>query len=125
MEKKIGVYICTDCDIGKSLNIDELVKVATKMKAPVVKTHPFLCGEEGVQFIKEDMGKEGVNTIVIAACSPRVNYDVFNFDNIPLERVNLREGVIWTHSPNDEDTQMMAEDYVRMGILKVQKSELP
>jgi quinone-modifying oxidoreductase subunit QmoB len=125
MEKKIGVYICTDCDIGKSLNIDELVKVATKLNVPVVKTHPFLCGEEGVQFIKEDMGKEGVNAVVIAACSPRVNYDVFNFGNVLMDRVNLREHVVWCHPPNDEDTQMMAEDYVRMGILKIQKSELP
>jgi quinone-modifying oxidoreductase subunit QmoB len=125
MEKKIGVYICTDCEIGKSLNIDQLVKVATKQKAPVVKTHPALCQKEGVEFIKNDMATEGVNAVVIAACSPRVNHDVFNLGTPLLERVNLREGVVWTHTPNDEDTQMMAEDYVRMGILKIQKMEAP
>lgn len=125
MEKKIGVYICTDCEIGKSLNIDQLVKVATKQKAPVVKTHPALCQKEGVEFIKNDMATEGVNAVIIAACSPRVNYDVFNLGIPLLERVNLREGVVWTHPPNDEDTQMMAEDYVRMGILKMQKMETP
>ena len=125
MEKKIGVYICTDCEIGNSLNIDQLIKVATKQKAPVVKTHPALCQKEGVEFIKNDMAQEGVNAVIIAACSPRVNYDVFNL-SIPLvERVNLREGVVWTHTPNDEDTQMMAEDYIRMGILKMQKMEAP
>ena len=125
MEKKIGVYICTDCEIGKALDIDQLVKVATKMKAPVVKTHPSLCQKEGVDFIKKDMAAEGVNAVVIAACSPRVNYDVFDL-GIPLvERVNLREGVVWSHPPNDEDTQMMAEDYIRMGILKMQKMEAP
>jgi len=125
MEKKIGVYICTDCGIGKSLNIDSLVKVATKTKAPVVKIHPFLCQEEGVEFIKNDMAAEGVNAVVIAACSPRVNYDVFNLGIPLIERVNLREGVVWCQPPNDEDTQMMAEDYVRMGILKMQKMEIP
>jgi len=125
MEKKIGVYICTDCEIGKSLNIDQLVKVATKQKAPVVKTHPALCQKEGVEFIKNDMATEGVNAVIIAACSPRVNYDVFDLGIPLLERVNLREGVVWTHPPNDEDTQMMAEDYVRMGILKMQKMETP
>ncbi|MDP3048354.1 MAG: hydrogenase iron-sulfur subunit [Thermodesulfovibrionales bacterium] len=125
MEKKIGVYICTDCEIGNSLNIDGLVKVAIKQKASVVKTHPSLCQKEGVEFIKKDMAQEGVNAVIIAACSPRVNYDVFNL-GIPLaERVNLREGVVWTHTPNDEDTQMMAEDYIRMGILKMQKMEAP
>lgn len=125
MEKKIGVYICTDCEIGKSLNIDSLIKVATKMKAPVVKTHSTLCQKEGVDFIKNDIATEGVNAVVIAACSPRVMADVFNL-GIPLvERVNLREGVVWCQPPNNEDTQMMAEDYVRMGILKMQKMEAP
>lgn len=125
MEKKIGVYICTDCEIGSSLDIDKLTKVAIKQKASVVKTHPSLCQKEGVEFIKRDMAQEGVNAVIIAACSPRVNYDVFNL-GIPLvERVNLREGVVWTHTPNDEDTQMMAEDYIRMGILKMQKMEAP
>ncbi|MDP3298387.1 MAG: FAD-dependent oxidoreductase [Thermodesulfovibrionia bacterium] len=125
MEKKIGVYICTDCEIGSSLDIDKLTKVAIKQKASVVKTHPSLCQKEGVEFIKRDMAQEGVNAVIIAACSSRVNYDVFNL-GIPLvERVNLREGVVWTHTPNDEDTQMMAEDYIRMGILKMQKMEAP
>ncbi len=125
MEKKIGAYICTGCNIGESLEIEKLAKVATKQKAQVVKDHPFLCGEEGVQLIKKDMEAEGVNAIVIAACSPRVNYDVFNFGNVLMERVNLREGVVWCQPPNNEDTQMMAEDYVKMGIVKMQKMELP
>jgi quinone-modifying oxidoreductase subunit QmoB len=125
MEKKIGVYICTDCEIGQSLNIEQLVKVAKEQKASVVKTHSSLCQKEGAEFIKNDIAQEGVNAVIIAACSPRVNYDIFNL-GIPLvERVNLREGVVWTHTPNDEDTQMMAEDYIRMGILKMQKMEPP
>lgn len=125
MDKKIGVYICTDCEIGNSLNIEKLIKVATKMKAPIVKAHSTLCLKEGVDLIKEDVSKEGVNAVIIAACSPRVNYDVFNL-GIPLvERVNLREQVVWTHKPNDEDTQMMAEDYIRMGILKMQRMAPP
>jgi len=125
MEKKIGVYICTDCEIGKALDIEKLTKVAIEMKAPVVKSHPSLCQKEGVEFIKKDMAQEGVNAVIIAACSPRVNYDVFEL-GIPLvERVNLREGVVWSHPANDEDTQMMAEDYIRMGLLKMQKMEAP
>ncbi len=125
MSKKIGVYICTDCEIGNSLNIEQLIKVATKMKAPVVKAHSALCLKEGVDFLKDDIAKEGVNAVIIAACSPRVNYDVFNLGVPLVERVNIREQVVWTHKPNDEDTQMMAEDYIRMGILKMQRMEVP
>ncbi len=125
MEKKIGVYICTDCGIGQSVDIEQLIKVATKMKAPVVKAHDALCLKEGVDFIKDDIAKEGVNAVIIAACSPRVNYDVFNLGVPLVERVNIREQVVWTHKPNDEDTQMMAEDYIRMGILKMNRIEAP
>ncbi len=132
MEKKTACYICTGCGIGEALDAEALAKVATgEYKAPICKNHPFLCSPEGVELIKADMAGEGVNTIVIAACSPRVNYDVFDFGNVVLDRVNLREQVVWCTEPNDElddpneDIQMMAEDYLRMGMVKVGKMEPP
>lgn len=97
MDKKTGVYICTGCGIGESLDIGSLSKVATKEnKVPVCKTHAFYCGAEGIAEIKNDIENEGVNTVVIAACSSRVNYDVFEFGpSILLERTNLREQITW------------------------------
>ncbi|MFC1929310.1 FAD-dependent oxidoreductase [Chloroflexota bacterium] len=122
MDKKLGVYICSGCGIGESLELDKLCGIATKeYKIGVCKIHPFLCGEEGAKLIEKDI-EEGVNTVIIGACSPRVNYDIFSFGpSIVSERVNLREHVIWCHPPGDEDTQMLAEDYLRMGIAKAQK----
>jgi quinone-modifying oxidoreductase subunit QmoB len=120
MDKKLGVYFCSGCSIGDSLKIEALEKVATdEYKASLCKQHPFLCDNEGVDLIKKDIKDEGINTIVIGACSPRVNYDIFRFgDEVLLERVNLREHVVWCQEPNNEDTQMLAEDYLRMGIVK-------
>ncbi|HIJ77627.1 MAG TPA: heterodisulfide reductase subunit A, partial [Deltaproteobacteria bacterium] len=115
MDKKIAVYICTGCGIGEALDIEQLSKVATsECKAAVCKNHPNLCSSEGSQLIRDDIANEGVNTLIVAACSLRVMYDVFNFEGTILDRVNLREQVVWSHPPNDEDTQMMAEDYLRM-----------
>ncbi|NOY53878.1 MAG: CoB--CoM heterodisulfide reductase iron-sulfur subunit A family protein, partial [Deltaproteobacteria bacterium] len=127
MEKKLGVYICTGCSIGDSLDSEALNKVATnEYKASICKNHAALCSDEGVQQIKDDIADEGVNTLVIGACSPRVMYDIFDFGSERItERVNLREHVVWCQPPNDEDTQMLAEDYLRMGIVKAQKRELP
>ncbi|MCL6472214.1 MAG: FAD-dependent oxidoreductase [Firmicutes bacterium] len=125
MEKKFGLYICTGCGIGESLDTEKLANMGPQVGAAVVKTHEFLCGDQGAQLIKNDIQNEGVNTIAIAACSPRVNFDVFNFPGCVVERVNLREHVVWSHTPNDEDTQMLAEDYIRMGASKVKKMELP
>lgn len=125
MEKKLGIYICTGCSIGDALDIEKLTALAGTQGAAVVKTHEFLCGDEGAKVIENDISGEGINTVVIAACSQRVNFDVFNFPNTIIERVNLREHVVWSHTPNDEDTQMLAEDYLRMGAAKAKKIELP
>ncbi len=126
MDKKIAAYLCSGCGIGDALDIEALSKVATKeAKAAICRTHANLCSQEGAQLIKDDMANEGVNTIIIGACSPRVMYDVFNFDGCIVERVNLREQLAWTQKPNDEDTQMMAEDYLRMAGAKMKQMELP
>ncbi len=123
MDKKIGVYICSGCSIGESLDMDKLAKVAeSEYKVPVCKVHPCLCGKEGVELIRKDMADESVNALVIAGCSPRMKTEAFAFDPAMVqERVNIREHVAWCQKPQDEDTQMMAEDYLRMGIVKAQK----
>jgi quinone-modifying oxidoreductase, subunit QmoB len=127
MEKKYGLYICKGCGIGDSVDIEKLVKSSKSgtIKEENIKTHDILCSPEGLQLIKDDIKKEGINTIVIAACSPRVKYDEFDFPGSLVERVNIREFVAWTHPPKTDDTQSLAEDYIRMGAIKAQKSDLP
>lgn len=127
MEKKTAVYVCTGCGIGDAVDIGPLSEIATDdYSVPICREHAFLCGEEGISLIKKDIEEEGVNAILIAACSPRVNYDVFDFgpDKI-VERVNLREHVAWSMPPKEEDTQMLAEDYLRMGCSKLNDTALP
>ncbi|MDM8522647.1 FAD-dependent oxidoreductase [Desulfococcaceae bacterium HSG8] len=138
MDKKYGVYICTGCGIGDSLDIKALCDVADEEGYPV-KDHPFLCGKEGLEEIKKDIG-EGTNSLVIAACSRRVNFDVFSFEGCIADRVNLREQVVWSHprsefpalteeekedEENFDRVQMMAEDYLKMGMIRVEKVSLP
>jgi len=139
MDKKYGVYICTGCGIGDALDIDKLCEVPEE-EGFGVKTHPCLCGKEGVEFLKKEIADEGVNSLVIAACSRRVNFDIFRFDGCIVDRVNLREQVVWSHprttypAPTEEQkddetfidhVQMMAEDYVKMGMAKIEKINLP
>jgi quinone-modifying oxidoreductase, subunit QmoB len=139
MDKKYGVYICTGCGIGDALNIEALSDVPEEEGLPV-QTHPFLCGKEGVELIKKDIADKGINTMVIAACSRRVNFDIFKFEGCIVDRVNLREQVVWSHPRSEfpaltEDQiddgvhfdrlQMLAEDYLKMGMAKVEKIKLP
>ncbi len=138
MDKKYGVYICEGCGIGESLDIKGLCEVPEEEGLPV-KTHPFLCSKDGVDFLKKEI-EDGINTLVLAACSRRVNFDVFRFDGCIVDRVSLREGVVWSHprsefpalteaekedEENFDRVQMMAEDYIKMGMARVEKVDLP
>ncbi|MCP4367557.1 MAG: FAD-dependent oxidoreductase [Deltaproteobacteria bacterium] len=139
MDKKYGVYICTGCGIGDALDIKDLCGVPEEEGLPV-QTHPFLCGKEGIELIKKDIEEKGTNTLVVAACSRRVNFDVFRFDGCIVDRANLREGIVWSHPRSEfpvlteeqkdseehfDRVQMMAEDYLKMSMAKVEKIDLP
>lgn len=127
MEKKFGVYICKGCGIADTVNIEKLSKAAKrgKIKEEDIKSYDVLCSPESLQAIKNDVKKNGVNTLIIAACSPRVKYEEFDFPGCLVERVNLREFVAWTQEPNNDETQALAEDYMVMGVVKAEKSDLP
>ena len=125
MAKKIGVYICSGCGIGHSVDVERLegVAKAAKLGGPVRRSTAF-CLEDARQ-IQADIEQEGLDGVVIAACSPRVNTDVFRFKNTFVERVNIREQVAWSHPPNEDETQALADDYLRMGSVRAQKSSPP
>jgi quinone-modifying oxidoreductase, subunit QmoB len=127
MDTKIGIFICEGCEIGCSMDIDKLKEHATgEFSADHVLTHKALCSEEGLKAIKDSIASEELNRVSIAACSPRIFADIFMFgDEVVVERVNLREQVAWCHEPNDEDTQMLAEDYIAMSIEKLKVIENP
>ena len=138
MNKKYGVYICTGCGIGDALDIEALSDIPADEGLPV-KTHSMFCGKEGLEVIKKDIA-DGTNTLVIAACSRRVNFDTFSFPGCIVDRVNLREQVVWSHPRSEfpaltEDQkdsyehfdrlEMLAGDYIRMGMARVEKVDLP
>ncbi|NOZ46204.1 MAG: hydrogenase iron-sulfur subunit [Chlorobi bacterium] len=127
MEKRTGIYICTGCDIGKAINSEKLNELAlSKENVALCKNHAALCSVEGYSLINQDIEDKKLNGVIIAACSQRIKTDIFNFqDNIILERVNIREQVAWCMEAGEENTQMAAEDYLRMGITKVNNISIP
>ncbi len=125
MERKIGVFICTGYGIADALDIDALCKVATdEFHVPFCRTVDS-CEGPGLEAINEDIRKEGLTGAVVAGISPRRYIDHAFPENVIVEKVALREHVVWCQPPEEEDTQMLAEDYLRMYITKVQKMEQP
>lgn len=122
MDHKIGVYIDTGYGIGEALDIDALSAVANdEFKVAVCRAEPYWNDPDKLATIRNDIRDESLTAVIIAGPSPRVFQREFAFGEVITERVNLREHVIWSHPANDEDTQMLAEDYLRMGIIKTSK----
>ncbi len=124
--ERVGVFLCTGCDIGASLKTDAFEALAKKNGAVQYAVHPCLCEPQGVATIQAAVDSGVVDSLVIAACSARHKQQEFRFDptKVAVERVSLREQVTWTHPAGHEDTQMLAEDMLRMGVVKAKKMGL-
>lgn len=124
MDHKIGVYIDTGYGIGEALDIDALSAVATdEFGVAVCRADSYWNEPDKLAIVRNDISGEQLTAVIIAGPSPRVFQQEFKFEGTITERVNLREHVIWSQPANDEDTQMLAEDYLRMGITKTSKYE--
>ncbi len=136
---KLQIFVCTGCSIGDVLDMKELAELPEE-EGYKFQTHPCLCNKEGVDLIKNTIDEAKLEGVVIGACSRRVNFDVFRFDNVMVERVNLREGVVWPHprdkypaltedQKDDEEhfdqIQMKANDYIQMGMKRLENIKMP
>lgn len=124
MAGKIGMYFCKGCGIADAVDLEKLVETASSSSVPVCKVHERLCSGEGQDLIRGDIEAEGLDRVAVAACSPRVFPEMFEYENVLTDRVNMREQVAWCHEPQDEDTQALAEDYVRMSAARLGATEV-
>ena len=86
--------MCKGCGIGEAINFESLQKVIKKEgKIQFIKEHDIMCSPEARAMVLEDIKPEGegINSLVIAACSPRVKYEELDFPNVLVERCNIRE----------------------------------
>jgi quinone-modifying oxidoreductase, subunit QmoB len=121
---KVGALLCQGCDIGSSLDLGALEKLAGKCEGVVqARSVPFACDEDGGKALDE-LRALGAESIVIGGCAARFHSQVFVRERCHTERVSLRELVVASHEPNNEDTQMLAEDMLRMGIARASRVQI-
>lgn len=134
MAGKIGVYFDLE-NIGGGLDVEALA-AQTREKwgdlTPVVKSVSLLAG--ALDEISADIENEGLDGVLLCGASPRVDSDLYRFP-VQVEFVNLREQCVQAYknpdgSPLDplnapQLLTIMARDYVNMGVVKLQKSNVP
>jgi len=119
---KNGVFLCSGCGIGEAVDLDAVAGIADECSAAATLTHECLCAPEGLAALTAAVSENELDGIVIAACSPRAKVAEFaslGFDSAGMYRVPLREHCAWSHEDGDEDTQMLAEDLIRMAMARM------
>jgi quinone-modifying oxidoreductase subunit QmoB len=137
MAEKIGVYF-DEASLGGALDLAALmdgVRAKWGATCPVVKSHPQLASDEGRAMIQADIDAGTVDGVCICGSSPRVDWDIYRFSGVLVERVNLREQCVLCYQDpkgqpvvpgaTPELLQKMATDYVNMGVVKLQKAAQP
>ena len=75
---KVGVFLCTGCGIGESLDMDSVIEAADDVGCACTLTHECLCAPEGLDAIKAAISENDLNGILVAACSDRAKTTEFS-----------------------------------------------
>lgn len=135
MAGKIGVYFDLQ-NIGGGLDVEALAAQLREKwgdLTPVVKVCPVLA--ESVDEIQADIEAQGLDGVLLCGASPRVDAGLYRFP-VQVEHVNLREQCVLAFknpagNPEGADDgapellTLMARDYLNMGVIRLQKSEVP
>jgi len=123
MEDKIGVFICTGYGIGGAIDTDALCQLAVdEYKIPFCEKVDSCQGPDLNSLIQQ-IKNQDLTKAVIAGISSRGYAEAPFPEDVIVETIPLQELVVWRNPPDKEDLQMLAEDYLRIYISKIQKMQ--
>ena len=114
MAEKVGIYVChCGSNIAGKVNCEEVAKWAGENieDVAVSRDYKFMCSSLGQQMIEEDIKKDGLTRVVVAACSPRLHEKTFRracenagVNPFLCQMANLREHISWVCDDKDAAT---------------------
>jgi len=113
-EHKVGVYVCMcGTNIAKMVDTEAVVESVKGLPGvAVAKTYKYMCSNPGQEMIVEDIKAQGLDRVVVAACSPRMHEPTFRkaaqkagINPYFVEMANIREQCSWVH----EDPQVATD----------------
>jgi heterodisulfide reductase subunit A len=127
---RVGVFVCSCGDaISRTVNTDALANYADKLPGVVrAKEISYLCLPEGQTRLKNAVEVEGVNRLVVAACSHRTHESLFQrtvrevgLNPYLLEMTNIREQCAWAHRHDPQGATRKAKELVRTSVARAAK----
>ncbi|MFX1517607.1 MAG: hydrogenase iron-sulfur subunit [Promethearchaeota archaeon] len=132
IDSKIGVFLCK-CgkNIGGTVDIDEIAKEVEDLPGvKLVQVNTYTCSDPGQVEIEEAIKEQGIEKVVISACSPRLHLPTWKnllrrLDLNPevVEVANIREHCSWVHLHEKEEATIKAKELTEMAIAKAELLE--
>jgi len=127
---RIGVYIChCGTNIAGTVNVAALCDYAATLPHVVVaRDYKYMCSDPGQELIKADIAENGLNRVVVAACSPHLHEHTFRraceeagLNPYLCHMVNIREHDSWVHTGPAATEK--AKDLLRAAVQRVAWNE--
>jgi len=131
-ENRIGVFIChCGSNIAGVVDVEAVAEAIKDMpNVEYVSDYKYVCSKPGQALLKDKINKHRLNSIVIAACSPRMHEPTFRqamrdsgLNPYMLEIANIREHVSWIHYDDPEAATEKSIDLVRMAVARARLLE--
>jgi heterodisulfide reductase subunit A len=128
---KIGVYVCNcGTNIAKVVDAEAVSQYASMLpNVTLAKSYKYMCSNPGQEMIAEDIKANGLDRVVVAACSPNMHERTFRsalrmagLNQYMLEMANIREQVSWVHKDKKAATRK-AMSLVNGAVQRVMKHE--
>jgi len=118
---KTGIFLC-ECggNISNTIDLENVKKHLEKNdENVVVKINSHMCSGAGQKMLIEEAKKNGLEKIVVSACSPHFHEKTFqgamkkaDLNPYVLEIANLREHCSWIHKDMPDVATEKAKDIV-------------
>jgi len=126
-EPKIGVFVChCGINIGGVVDVPAVRDYAERLPhVAYVSDNLFTCSEDTQGIIRDAIKENGLNRVVVAACTPRTHEPLFQetireagLNPYLFEFANIRDQDAWVHQKSPEEATEKAKDLVRMAVSK-------
>jgi heterodisulfide reductase subunit A len=125
---RVGVFVChCGVNIGSVIDIPGVRDYAKTLPGVVYTAdNMFTCSQDTQQLLRDIIRDQGLNRVVVAACSPRTHESLFQetmseagLNPYLLEFTNIRDHAAWVHKETPQQATQKAKDLVRMAVSKV------
>ncbi len=126
-DPRIGIFVC-NCGINIAGTVDVPAVVSYARTLPNVVwagENLFTCSEDSQQQMRKTIAEEGINRVVVAACTPKTHEPIFmdtlqacGLNKYLFEMANIRNQDSWVHANNPAPATEKAKDLVRMAAAR-------